>query len=332
MRRKPLIILLSLIALIVLALLANANQFTQQQKQIQAQAVQLTKLEKKLSTLQATTPVLKNLNKQNIGEYMANLNLKINTLQAELDLLNYKHLLAPAVAERDLIQAQYNLVKTDYDRYRLDKTLIEYARLNYLLVVLKPDVRKALVRINKAVAKSTFPITIDGEEQFIRQGQILGGQGCSGVCTGSHLHFVVLKDRQPINPCLVLPKLEASRWGVLSECGTTSPQITWPVRMPWIITYIFGKKSDVTGTTHLGLDIIDRDGAAILAAHDGWYYSIVRKCTGASLCNQGAAKIAIVCAVQGCKSGLVTEYWHLTWMIDGTAEAKQIPISEFEER
>jgi murein DD-endopeptidase MepM/ murein hydrolase activator NlpD len=39
----------------------------------------------------------------------------------------------------------------------------------------------------------------------VRRGQTLGEVGCTGVCSGPHLHFEVWRDRQRVNPLLYLP-------------------------------------------------------------------------------------------------------------------------------
>ncbi|PNY82772.1 peptidase M23 [Deinococcus koreensis] len=41
--------------------------------------------------------------------------------------------------------------------------------------------------------------------QTVAQGQLIGYVGCSGICTGPHLHFEVRAGQQAINPLAVLP-------------------------------------------------------------------------------------------------------------------------------
>ena len=41
--------------------------------------------------------------------------------------------------------------------------------------------------------------------QYVGQGEIIGAVGCTGWCTGNHLHFEVYTGGTPVNPALYLP-------------------------------------------------------------------------------------------------------------------------------
>jgi murein DD-endopeptidase MepM/ murein hydrolase activator NlpD len=41
--------------------------------------------------------------------------------------------------------------------------------------------------------------------QAVKQGQELGRSGCTGRCTGPHLHFAIYYDHAPLDPLGVLP-------------------------------------------------------------------------------------------------------------------------------
>jgi murein DD-endopeptidase MepM/ murein hydrolase activator NlpD len=41
--------------------------------------------------------------------------------------------------------------------------------------------------------------------EVVQQGQVLGLAGCTGKCSGPHLHFEVLRNGRRQNPLLYLP-------------------------------------------------------------------------------------------------------------------------------
>ena len=41
--------------------------------------------------------------------------------------------------------------------------------------------------------------------QQVSQGQVLGNGGCTGYCTGNHLHFEVIDNGVRVNPLSYLP-------------------------------------------------------------------------------------------------------------------------------
>jgi len=149
-----------------------------------------------------------------------------------------------------------------------------------------------------------------GTGQRILSGQYIGEMGCTGYCTGSHLHFfAAFNTSYSTNPCNFLPS------GKFSFCGTSSPKISWPMKNPFVWSRGFN-------SSHGAIDIVATGSdKGIYSAHDGWLYRGVEKCEvwksknpyAYSLCiNNGPAQYAIVCENKdNCNTGMKTGYWHL---------------------
>lgn len=46
------------------------------------------------------------------------------------------------------------------------------------------------------------------EGQWVRQGQVIGGMGRTGRATGVHLHFELIRNKQPVDPLNYLQQSE----------------------------------------------------------------------------------------------------------------------------
>lgn len=141
----------------------------------------------------------------------------------------------------------------------------------------------------------------------VKTGDIIGREGCTGLCTGDHLHFSVDAngDGSNDNPCNYLPS------GVLSGCGTANPSISWPMKGTFYLTSSYGYRSYPYKSFHSAIDIAYPWGTSsdyIYAAHDGYLSYGKQSCSG-SLCKGGYANYAIICSDANCS--LKTGYWHL---------------------
>lgn len=150
--------------------------------------------------------------------------------------------------------------------------------------------------MNKVDAKIARPV---------KKGDVIGKEGCTGYCTGDHLHFVVDAngDGTAENPCNYLPS------GVISGCGTSNPIISWPMKNTFYLTSGYGWR---WGSFHGAIDIAYPWGTAsdfIYAAHDGYVTYGTLGCANAPICNGGHANYAIVCSDENCS--MKTGYWHL---------------------
>jgi septal ring factor EnvC (AmiA/AmiB activator) len=151
-------------------------------------------------------------------------------------------------------------------------------------------------RIRNELFNSYTP-TSNGE--FVTAGRPIGNQGCTGLCTGPHLHFIVWNNGNYQDPCAYLAG------GV---CGYGSG-LQWPMVGNMYFTSGFGSRCfDWNGTPycdfHNGIDLANTTpGAVVFAAHDGYAYKGV---------DPYGALYVVVCSEASCTSGVRTGYWHLS--------------------
>lgn len=139
----------------------------------------------------------------------------------------------------------------------------------------------------------------------VTKGTIIGRQGCTGYCTGPHLHFATAINGTLVNPCSVLPG------GRLSNCGSGTGQLSWPMDGSFVLTSGYGWR---WGKFHGAIDTANyTSNAYIKAAHDGFMIRGFEPCSSSNpLCKNGGANYVIICEVKSnCNSGKKTMYWHL---------------------
>lgn len=140
---------------------------------------------------------------------------------------------------------------------------------------------------------------------YVTRGTIIGAQGCTGYCTGPHLHFGTVLNGVYQNPCSLIPA------GSLGGCGGGNGTISFPMSGSYVLTSGYGWR---WGKFHYGLDIANYNSSApIYAAHDGYMISGFEPCSSSNpLCKNGGANYKIICQNKNnCNNGLKTLYWHL---------------------
>jgi len=137
--------------------------------------------------------------------------------------------------------------------------------------------------------------------QYVVAGAYIGKQGCTGLCTGAHLHFMVYINNQLQNPCGYLKD------GIVDGCG--GGYLDAPLQGSIIFTSGFGNRCFWWGDSnycdfHTGIDLVGSPwNAPIFAAHDGYVHKFWDDGYG--------AQYIILCQNRDC-SGLKTGYWHLS--------------------
>lgn len=167
------------------------------------------------------------------------------------------------------------------------------------------EARQRAAEVEQAIFNSFNP---PSGGTYVTAGTPIGTQGCTGFCTGPHLHFrLQINGGASLNPCAYLKS-----GGPVSGCGWGNT-IDWPVRGTTYFTSPFGMRG---GYFHDAIDLVTETGV-IYAAHDGYIHYGIDYCSsypwllGVFPCNGGGANYAIICENSNCNSGIKTGYWHL---------------------
>jgi len=156
-------------------------------------------------------------------------------------------------------------------------------------------------RIRQEIFNSYTPVTVG---EYVAGGRPIGNQGCTGLCTGPHLHFSVQQDGAWQEPCSYLPG-----GGPVGGCGGSGILPNWPISGTVYFTSGYGNRCFNWGGSdycdfHSGIDLAGvPSNTPIFAAHSGYAYKGV---------DPYGAMYVVICEVQGCRSGIKTGYWHLS--------------------
>ncbi|GAB4284200.1 MAG: hypothetical protein Kow0081_1270 [Candidatus Dojkabacteria bacterium] len=242
-----------------------------------------------------------------------------NELLVEIAQLKDQLHESKAELEQQLLQIEKEKAEIEVKRSDLDKRKAElevrmnqyYAEMNKLrneinnannaiAAFSKEEIEKKSLQeqLYQQIFNSFSPPT-NGE--FVAVGRPIGNQGCTGLCTGPHLHFSVQVNGAFQDPCGYLKP------GPVAGCGW-GDRLEWPIRGTFYYTSAFGNRCFLWGGSnycdfHTGADFASPTaGAPIYAAHDGYLYRGV---------DPYGANYVIICENGNCNQGLKTGYWHL---------------------
>lgn len=220
--------------------------------------------------------------------------------------------------QRDEVQLKEELLSLERDEANLSSTRSAYyskkqqsvARVqssSTQIEVLTEEEKDALAQLRKLEQILFNSISSIPNGSPVKQGTIIGQQGCTGHCTGPHTHFAVSKDGATGNPCSYLPS------GVASGCGVSDAPLKWPQNAPFQITGWYGNRGY---GLHAAIDIANPiSNAPVYAAHDGYIVYGVDPCkpglTAIWGCNPPGGKYAMICENKNCNVGFKTLYLHL---------------------
>lgn len=212
-----------------------------------------------------------------------------------------------AALQRD---AQSFAQQKSYYSLLLDKSQDNVNASKQVLGTLSEEEQKLLAQQEYLKQQIFNSITKINSNQYVVKGTAIGIEGCTGICTGAHLHFAVQYNGGWRNPCDALPIKTLKN----AVCGTGSPIIAqWPMGgTPWLTS---GYRTS-SRPTHNAIDISSGGAAIIYAAHDGWIqYGNDGACAnykGVYPCNGKGSNYAKICSDKNnCSNGLSTMYFHL---------------------
>lgn len=253
--------------------------------------------------------------------YQTSIQQETNDMLTELNKKKEALAKQKAKLEEDKIQVQRDEVqieeetiamekaKTDLDSQRAvyyrkrNESLAKIDQNSDTLNLLTQEEQMALAEQRRLEQIIFDSINAIPSGSYVTKGTVIGQQGCTGYCTGPHLHFAIKVNGSYQNPCSQLPA------GYLPGCGISNSSLNFPMTGSYVLTSGYGWR---WGSFHYGIDVANYNASApIYATHNGYMFSGFEPCSG-SICKNGGANYRIICENRtNCNQGLKTMYWHL---------------------
>jgi peptidoglycan hydrolase CwlO-like protein len=202
------------------------------------------------------------------------------------------------------VRDQLASAKADLDNQKTSKVQLLRVTQNN-----EAQYQRMLVAARKEAEQITLAYNNKSGSRWVRRGEPVGTEGCSGYCFGAHLHFALypgyIGSSNSLNPCAVLScdvrgdtgYVRSGRYSLpLHWSGSDYADVsqwwgmTWFARAPY---YGYG------GGPHTGIDMYTYQGDIIRAANDGQAYFY----RGGQTNGNGVFIYH--------SDGYVTLYWHL---------------------
>ncbi len=265
-------------------------------------------------------------NVESINEYFKTVKYRdiiqedTNDVMKELSYLRQELVLQEKSLNEDLARVEEEKKNIEAKKIELDKKQEElelqiaqyYAQINQIngqiagaqatLAVFSQqevDLARQAESIRQQLLNNFSP-TYGGE--YVVAGRLIGRQGCTGLCTGAHLHFSIQNNGAWQDPCAYLPS------GFIAGCGGNGT-VQAPIRGEFYYTSAFGNRCFLWGNStycdfHTGADFAGVPwNTGIYAAHDGYAYKGT---------DPYGANYVVICQNQNCNQGIKSGYWHLS--------------------
>jgi len=235
--------------------------------------------------------------------------LKIQLADKQKQLNNSLLQLKKNKEEVDIKQTDLQQKKQDQDikiaQYMVGLTNLQSLNNNSQVKILsisqEENVKRAEAnKVEQQILNNFIPTN---QGQYVVAGTIIGNKGCTGLCNGAHLHFMVYINGSMQNPCGYLPA------GSVSGCGVGGSLLsTWPLKGDITLTSGFGHRCFQWGDHpycdfHTGIDLVSEPwNAPVYSPVNGYIHKGV---------DPYGANYIIVCQSSNC-NGIKLGFWHLS--------------------